>query len=167
MPNDQALANLDMQTVYARRARFHTAENGFTFSWPPVPARQFLAERDRAFDPSTPSGAIPLDASETLGIAYVATTPVLLASYVKIRAGERLTTAFAGSGAIYYVMSGSGIVRAGSESAPVRSGDAVPIKVAEPRSFENTGSEPLELLVVGVAADASRKFEIVAAAGRM
>lgn len=45
-------------TAYENRARYHTSENPFRFGYPPVPARQFLAERDRAFDPATPADPI-------------------------------------------------------------------------------------------------------------
>ena len=64
-------------------------------------------------------------------------------------------------GEFYYVMNGSGTVTIGSESAPIRSGDAVPIQLNERKSFENTGTTPLELLVVGIARDAERKFDVV------
>jgi mannose-6-phosphate isomerase-like protein (cupin superfamily) len=56
----------------------------------------------------------------------------------------------------YYVIKGEGTARvaaqrAKEETAAIRSGDAVPIQLGEVHSFENTGSEPLELMVVGVA----------------
>jgi gentisate 1,2-dioxygenase len=110
-------------TPYARRARYHTSENPFTFAWPPVPVRQFLAERDRAFDPASPTGEIALDASGDLGTRYPATTPTLLVRYLKIRAGERLRTSFAAAGEIYYVMAGGGESRNGSDSIAWGSGD--------------------------------------------
>src|SRR5882672_4212875 len=97
-------ATVQSGTPYARRARYQTSENPFTFEWPLVPARQFLAERDRAFDPATPTGEIALDSSRELGTRYPATTPTLLVRYLKIRAGERLRTSLAAAGEIYYVM---------------------------------------------------------------
>lgn len=51
----------------------------------------------------------------------------------------------------YYVMGGKGSVTVGSETAPVAKGDAVPVLLNEVHSFRNTGTEPLELMVVGVA----------------
>ena len=51
----------------------------------------------------------------------------------------------------YYVMAGSGSVTVGSETAAVTKGDAVPVFLNEVHSFKNTGTEPLELMVVGVA----------------
>jgi gentisate 1,2-dioxygenase len=91
------------------RARYMTPDNGFAFSWPPVPARQFLAERDRAFDADTPTGEIPLDVSTELGTPYPATTPTLLLRYVRVRPGERLATEYVASGEVYYVMRGRGV----------------------------------------------------------
>lgn len=60
------------------------------------------------------------------------------------------------TGEFYYVMSGQGSVTVsaqgtGPETAAIRAGDAVPIHTADQHSFENTGEEPLEFLVVGIA----------------
>jgi gentisate 1,2-dioxygenase len=107
-----------------RRARYHTPDNGFTFRWPAVPAHQFLAERDRAFHRDTPTGFIELDLSHVLGTPCPATTPVLLTRYVKLRAGERLLSAFAASGEAYYVMAGRGDTRSGADTIEWRAGDA-------------------------------------------
>jgi mannose-6-phosphate isomerase-like protein (cupin superfamily) len=64
-------------------------------------------------------------------------------------------------GEFYYVMNGQGTVKVGAETAPIKSGDAVPIQLNQTKSFENTGATPLELLVVGVVRDADKKFEVV------
>jgi mannose-6-phosphate isomerase-like protein (cupin superfamily) len=56
----------------------------------------------------------------------------------------------AGLSKFYYVMSGEGRVRVGSETASIGPGDAVPIGLDEPHALENTGSEPLELMIVAV-----------------
>jgi len=123
-PHEQVLAARSAtDTTYARRARYHTSANPFTFSYSPVPIRQFLAERDRAFDAATPTCAIPLDASGDLGTAYAATTPTLLTRYLKIRGGEHLSSAWASSGEVYYVMSGSGESRNGSDVIEWGAGD--------------------------------------------
>lgn len=123
----QALAAdvpVDSETPYTRRARYHCAENGFDFTWPPVPVRQFSAERDRAFDARTPTELITLDISADLGTAYPATTPSLLLRYVKLRAGEQLRTRLVASGEIYYAYSGSGESRNGGDAISWRAGDA-------------------------------------------
>jgi mannose-6-phosphate isomerase-like protein (cupin superfamily) len=66
-------------------------------------------------------------------------------------------------GGLYWVMDEQGTLSAGQqmqqcveiESAPIVSGDAVPIQLNEVHSFENTGSEPLELMIVGIARETS------------
>ena len=116
-------AKVDVETPYARRARYLTNENGFAFSWPDVPIHQFLAERDHAFDAAAPTGLIALDISASLCTKYPATTPTLLCRYVNVRAAEQLHMAFAASGEIYYVMSGSGDSRNGDDLIDWSSGD--------------------------------------------
>jgi hypothetical protein len=37
----------------------------------------------------------------------------------------------------------------------------VPVQLNETKSFENAGTAPLELLVVGIVRDAARKFDVV------
>jgi quercetin dioxygenase-like cupin family protein len=108
---------------YAQRARYVCNENGFAFSYPPVPARQFLAERDRAFDPALRSCAIELDASDALGSAHPATTPTVLCRYLKIRAGETLRATRVAPGEVCYVMSGRGESRNGSDMIEWSEGD--------------------------------------------
>ena len=52
---------------------------------------------------------------------------------------------------VYYVMSGSGVVRVNEERAEIHAGDAVPVLFGDVHSFENTGSGDLEMLIVGIA----------------
>ena len=52
---------------------------------------------------------------------------------------------------IYLVINGEGTTQVDAETAPLRKGDAVPVRVKEVHSFENTGAGDLELLVYGVA----------------
>jgi mannose-6-phosphate isomerase-like protein (cupin superfamily) len=70
----------------------------------------------------------------------------------------------------YYVMNGQGTVtisaapagRGGagaSETAPIHAGDAIPIQLSEVHSFENTGSEPLEFMIVGMSVDANKRVD--------
>jgi mannose-6-phosphate isomerase-like protein (cupin superfamily) len=72
----------------------------------------------------------------------------------------------------YYVMKGSGTAtvgggRGGAETAEIKEGDAVPIQLGDVHSFENTGSEPLEFMIVGVARDLSKHVDSIdAGAGR-
>ena len=95
-------------TVFTERARYFNSSNAFALKYPPVPCRQFLAERDRALDPATGTAIIPLDLSDELGTEFPATTPLIMTRYLRIRAGERLSTRFKASGELYYVIQGSG-----------------------------------------------------------
>jgi uncharacterized cupin superfamily protein len=66
----------------------------------------------------------------------------------------------------YYVMSGQGVVAVAadgsvSEVAPVKAGDAIPIQLNEVHSFENTGNEPLEFMIVGVSRDNNRRIDSI------
>src|SRR5437667_2936951 len=64
----------------------------------------------------------------------------------------------------YYVMSGSGSVgtstmRQQPETAAIQTGDAIPIQLSEGHTFANTGSQPLEFLIVGVARDKNKELD--------
>ncbi len=74
----------------------------------------------------------------------------------------------AGVGGVYYVMNGSGTATVGQETAPIKAGDAVPINLADTKSFANTGTEPLEFMIVGIARDMAKKEDMLATPpGRM
>ena len=69
-------------------------------------------------------------------------------------------------GEAYYVLAGTGTVTvkgAASETAPIRTGDAIPIRIGESSLFTNTGAEPLELFVMGVARDMAAKTQLLSA----
>jgi gentisate 1,2-dioxygenase len=117
------LQAVPVQDKYATRARYFDNENGFSFAWPAVPAHQFLAERDRAFDRRTPTGPIALDLSAVLKTAGPATTPTLLCRYLVIRAGDTLRCEFAASGEIVYVMTGAGHSAHGADAFAWSAGD--------------------------------------------
>lgn len=51
----------------------------------------------------------------------------------------------------YYVMAGSGKATIDKETAPIAKGDAVPVLLNEIHAFTNNGTEPLEMMVVGIA----------------
>ena len=72
-------------------------------------------------------------------------------------------------GEAYYVLGGSGTVTVkgpAAETAPIRAGDAIPIRIGESSVFTNTGAEPLELFVMGVAKDAAAKTQLLSGAGQ-
>jgi mannose-6-phosphate isomerase-like protein (cupin superfamily) len=60
---------------------------------------------------------------------------------------------------VYYVIAGSGSVTVGSETAPIQEGDAVPVQLNEVHSFQNTGTAPLELLIVGVSRERNKETQ--------
>ncbi|MBZ5617225.1 MAG: cupin domain-containing protein [Acidobacteriia bacterium] len=65
----------------------------------------------------------------------------------------------------YYVMNGDGAATVANETAPIHAGDAVPIQLSDVHSFENTGGQPLEFLIVGVSRDNTRRVDSVDAQG--
>ena len=67
-------------------------------------------------------------------------------------------------GEAYYVLGGTGTVTIAGpapETSPVRTGDAIPIRIGETSRFANTGTEPLELFVMGVARDMGAKTRLL------
>jgi mannose-6-phosphate isomerase-like protein (cupin superfamily) len=69
-------------------------------------------------------------------------------------------------GEAFYLLAGSGTLTVKgsiSETAPVRTGDAIPIRVGETSVLTNTGTEPLELFVMGVAKDMAAKTQLLSA----
>src|SRR4029450_8161349 len=96
----------------------------FNIRKPKVPAHIFRAERDRAFDPAAPTGLVACDLSRELAIGFPATAPLVLARYARIHAGERFATRFAASGALYYVIRGSGESAQGADVIAWDEGDA-------------------------------------------
>jgi mannose-6-phosphate isomerase-like protein (cupin superfamily) len=67
---------------------------------------------------------------------------------------------------VYYVLGGEGTVAVSSlgsaaSSSPIHSGDAIPIRLSEIHSFENTGSSPLAFMIIGVSSDSSKKVDSI------
>lgn len=60
---------------------------------------------------------------------------------------------------VYYVMSGAGRFTLGSETAAMQEGDAVPVRLNEVHALENTGTAPLELLVVGISRERNKEVQ--------
>jgi mannose-6-phosphate isomerase-like protein (cupin superfamily) len=63
-------------------------------------------------------------------------------------------------------MNGDGAVTVASETAAIHSGDAIPLQLGDVHSFENTGSQPLEFLIVGVSRDNARRVDSIDGQGR-
>jgi mannose-6-phosphate isomerase-like protein (cupin superfamily) len=58
----------------------------------------------------------------------------------------------AGVEEVYYVINGAGEASVGSETVAIRKGDAVPLQLNEPHAFRNTGTDDLEFMILGIAA---------------
>ena len=72
-------------------------------------------------------------------------------------------------GEAYYVLRGEGTISVKSTAsamAPVRSGDAIPVRLGESSQFTNSGPAPLELFVMGVAKDMAAKTQLLTGAPR-
>jgi gentisate 1,2-dioxygenase len=108
----------------ARDAIFYVPEGAFDRGLAAVPPHVFMQEQQQALHPDCPTGLIPLDLSGVLGTAYPATTPLLLARYIVLRAGERLEHAFHATGEIHYVARGTGTTTAPGGCIAWRAGDA-------------------------------------------
>lgn len=66
-----------------------------------------------------------------------------------------------GMSEVLYVMAGTGTATVGNESAPIREGDAIPAAINESRGIRNNGTQPLELMVLGIAKDMQTKHELI------
>ena len=113
-----------LTSPYTKHARYYASGEGFNIKHSRIPAHTFLAERDAALSASTPTGLIALDLSGPLDIAAPATTPLVLARYARICAGESLTTHFTASGEIHYVITGAGESTFDGEALGWEAGDA-------------------------------------------
>jgi mannose-6-phosphate isomerase-like protein (cupin superfamily) len=70
-------------------------------------------------------------------------------------------------GEAYYVLGGEGTISvkgAAPGTAPVRTGDALAVRLGEATQFVNSGSAPLELFVMGVARDMAAKTQLLTGA---
>jgi mannose-6-phosphate isomerase-like protein (cupin superfamily) len=57
----------------------------------------------------------------------------------------------------WYVISGAGTVTVNGEKVNIKKGDAIPVDLGESHSFTQTGSEPLHMVVNGIARDLATK----------
>ena len=129
-PLPRSIADLPAQRASAprskaeSRARYFNSGNAFNLQLPPVPDESFTTEPAQALHRDTPTGLIACDCSKQLGCTFPATTPLVLARYARIRAGEGLETHFAASGVIGYVIAGSGSTVCGAERIEWQAGDS-------------------------------------------
>ncbi|MEQ1485443.1 cupin [Methyloglobulus sp.] len=74
---------------------------------------------------------IPLDISAELGCEGPATSPALCANFVRILAGEGLSTAFNATSQLFYVIYGSGLTEFDGISIPWQTGDFVALPMGK------------------------------------
>jgi mannose-6-phosphate isomerase-like protein (cupin superfamily) len=60
---------------------------------------------------------------------------------------------------VYYVLSGAGNATVAGETAPIKTGDAIPVQLNEAHAFQNTGSSSLELLLVGISRERNKETQ--------
>ena len=105
------------------RARYFNSGNAFMLELSQVPNAVFVDEPARALDPSAPTGLTACDVSVELQCPFPATSPLVLARYARIRAGESLVMDLAASGVLHYVIEGRGTTEGGGELVKWGPGD--------------------------------------------
>ncbi len=127
----------------------------------PIPV--FMTARlDRALE--RPAVGTPGVTTRRLFAPQVFATPWAYVDHVLIAPGTTTPAkAHDTIGEAYYVIAGSGRVTVGAENAPIAVGDAVPVRLGETSTLANAGTEPLELLVIGVAKDLEAKTAYILA----
>jgi gentisate 1,2-dioxygenase len=88
---------------------------------PRIPIRKFPA----ALHQGGPTRIVALDLAGDLGVDRPATSPGLLASFVRIEAGDDVATAPNATSELYYVLSGKGTSSVNGETVAWRAGDVL------------------------------------------
>lgn len=136
------------QDVYARRARYFDSGNAFNLEYAEVPAAAFAAERDRALDPATGTALILCDQSAALGLDYPATSPLVLAAYARVRAGETLQLDPRATTVLGFVIAGSGSVQQGGDLIEWSRGDAFSLPGGVPLKLFSSANEDAVVWIV-------------------
>ncbi len=97
-------------------ARIVAVEVGFNIKRPNLRPTVFASEYMAATADTAPSGFTLLDCSDVLLCDYPATTPTLLARYLRLRPGGSVTESSRSSGDIFYVLRGQGESSLGESS---------------------------------------------------
>jgi len=142
---DQRDAQID--TPYTRRARYFDSGNAFNIVYEDVPAASFVAERDAALDPATGTALILCDQSAALDLSFPATSPLVLASYARIRGGESLEFDARASVVLGYVIAGAGVAIQGRDRMEWSAGDVFSFPGGQPIEFSSTSQDTVLWLV--------------------
>lgn len=118
------MADLPMQHPHApasaaqARARFFNSGNAFDIKLPEVPARLFAPPQEGRY------GVFDCDQSRALGCGFAASTPLLLARYLRIAARAALPPLdVRATGSVWYVISGSGSLAGAVDGFAFAAGD--------------------------------------------
>ena len=128
-------------TQAEHRARFFNSGNAFNIKLPDVPNAVFSDEPAKALAPETETGFISCDASEVLNCPAPATSPLLLAQYLKIRGDAQFSHTYLASGVVHYAISGSGTLTVGDETIQWSQGDVVLAPGGVEISYLSSGSD--------------------------
>jgi hypothetical protein len=105
------------------RGLYYNTGNAFNVSFSDVPDNSFVDQPRLALDHNSPTALFTCDSAKGLNTDFPATTPLVLAHYARVRAGETLVTNFEASGVIVYVMVGAGSTECGTERVDWKPGD--------------------------------------------
>jgi len=130
------------------RARFFNSANAFNLKLPAVPRARFDAARDAALAADAATGEYPMDQSAAFGCGFPATTPLVLARYLRVGAGESLSTRFSASGEVHYVIAGTGGTTVGAETIAWGPGDVMVLPGGGAVEHRASGDGPAVLWTV-------------------
>lgn len=128
------------------RSRYFNSGNAFNIKLPPVPGKIFTDEPARAMR-MTATGFIDCDLSDELQCAFPATTPLMLARYAVVKAGETLDTTLTNTASIWYVIKGKADLVVADETAVLGKGDVFLLPGGVPSAI--TGQEDSVFWAVG------------------
>lgn len=104
------------------RSRYFNSGNAFNIKLPPVPGYIFREEPAQAMRMEK-TGFILCDQSDSMQCGFPATTPLMLARYAVVKAGETLDATLVNTASIWYVIQGRASLVVGEEKAVLGQGD--------------------------------------------
>jgi len=116
------------------RGRYFNSGNAFNIKLPPVPAHIFRDEPAKALGGNA-TGYVLCDQSDRLDCPFPATTPLMLARYATVLAGEKLDATFVATASIWYMISGKATIVTGEEAAELGRGDIFLVPGGQPTSI--------------------------------
>ena len=105
------------------RGRYFNSANAFNLILPPVPDAVFTEEPTVVLAANASTGYTTCDLAGDMQNPTPATTPLLLARYARLNAGEPLNADFDTTGSIWYVIKGEGTVVLDNQEIAWAAGD--------------------------------------------